>query len=445
MRATVGSEANLYAHKIASSASGGLAKTFISIMIDLQQTLQSLPITSGVYLMKDKDGVIIYVGKAVSLRKRVQSYFRKDTGSYKTDLLVSVINSIDHINTASEAEALILEASLIKKHLPKYNIELKDSKTYPHIQITKEEFPLISVVRLNSQKAKKVKADYYGPYTSPALIREALIIIRKIFHSRSCERLPNKPCLDYHIGLCDAPCAGFISKEDYKRNIHRVTYILEGRKDELLKSLHEDMETFSQAKEYEQAAKVRDQIRAIGALYSSTMDVNYFKEAEQLERAFNLARTPSRIECFDISNIMGQQAVGSMVSFLNGRPDKANYRRFKIKMVEGIDDFKMMAEVVGRRYARLKNERAIYPDLIIVDGGKGQLSAAAAELKALDVVIPIVSLAKREEEVFVPGRRNSIMLSKDSLGLRLLQRIRDEAHRFAVSYHRLLRSKTVFD
>lgn len=413
--------------------------------MDLQQTIQSLPLTSGVYLMKDKDGVIVYVGKAISLRKRVQSYFRKDTGSYKTALLVSVIDSIEHINTASEAEALILEASLVKKHQPKYNIELKDSKMYPHIRVTKENFPLVSVVRMNSAKAKKVSSDFYGPYTSPALIREALIIIRKIFHFRSCETLPGKPCLDYHIGLCDAPCIGQVSPEDYRKNIRRVQYILEGRKDELLKSLHEDMEALARERNYEQAAKARDQIRAIGALYSSTMDVNYFKEAEQLERALNLKRAPSRIECFDISNIMGNQAVGSMVSFLNGRPDKANYRRFKIKMVEGIDDFKMMAEVVRRRYTRLKNEQAIFPDLVIVDGGKGQLSASAEELKKLEVMIPLISLAKREEEVFIPGRRNSIILSKDSLGLRLLQRIRDEAHRFAVSYHRLLRSKKVFD
>ncbi len=413
--------------------------------MNIQQTLQDLPLTSGVYIMKDKDGTIVYVGKAISLRKRVQSYFRKETGSYKTSVLVSVIDSIEHINTSSEAEALILEASLVKKHMPKYNIELKDSKMYPHIQVTKEQFPLISVVRLNSEKAKRVKAEHYGPYTSPALIREALIIIRKIFHFRSCEHLPNKPCLDYHIGLCDAPCIGNISKEEYQRNIRRVTYILEGKKDELLKSLQEDMEQLAREKNYEQAAKVRDQIRAIGALYSSSMDINYFKEAEQLERALNLQRAPSRIECFDISNIMGQQAVGSMVSFLNGKPDKSNYRRFRIKMVEGIDDFKMMAEVVRRRYTRLKNEHAIFPDLIIVDGGKGQLSAAADELKKLEVVIPLISLAKREEEVFMPGRRNSIILSKDSLGLRLLQRVRDEAHRFAVSYHRLLRGKNVFN
>lgn len=412
--------------------------------MNIQQVIQGLPLTSGVYIMKDKDGTIVYVGKAISLRKRVQSYFRKDTGNYKTSYLVPVIASIEHINTSSEAEALILEASLIKQHQPRYNIELKDNKTYPYIQVTKEPFPLISVMRKTSEKAQNVKAEYYGPYTNPALIREALVIIRKIFHSRSCDPMPNKPCLDYHIGLCDAPCIGNISKEEYQRNIRRVTLILEGKKDELLKSLHEDMDQLAREKNYEQAAKVRDQIRAIGALYSSSMDLNYFKEAEQIERALNLPRSPSRIECFDISNIMGQQAVGSMVSFLNGKPDKSNYRRFRIKMVEGIDDFKMMAEVVRRRYTRLKNEHAIFPDLIIVDGGKGQLSAAADELKKLEIVIPLISLAKREEEVFMPGRRNSIILPKDSLGLRLLQRVRDEAHRFAVSYHRLLRGKNVF-
>jgi len=412
--------------------------------MNIPQIIQSLPITSGVYIMKDKDGGVVYVGKAISIRKRVQSYFRKDTGSLKTDLLVEVIAVIEHIDTASEAEALILEASLIKEHMPKYNILLKDGKTYPHIQVTKEKFPLISVVRMTSQKAQDVKADYYGPYTSPALIREALTIIRRIFHSRSCETMPDKPCLDYHIGLCDAPCIGHISEEEYRRNIRHVCLILQGKKQELLKSLHGDMEQFAQQKDFESAAKVRDQIRAIGALYSSNKDVNYFKEAEQLERALNLPKAPARIECFDISNIMGNQSVGSMVSFLNGKPDKNNYRRFKIRQVEGIDDFKMMAEVVRRRYTRLKKEGLIFPDLIIVDGGKGQLSATVDELKKLEIEIPIISLAKREEEVFMPNKRNSVILEKDSLGLRLLQRVRDEAHRFAVQYHRLLRGKKVF-
>ena len=186
---------------------------------------------------------------------------------------------------------------------------------------------------------------------------------------------------------------------------------------------------------------MRDQIRAIGALYSGTQDVNYYKEAEQLERALHLPKQLHRIECFDISNIMGKQSVGSMVSFLNGKPDKSNYRRFRIKEVSGIDDFKMIAEVVRRRYRRLKSEGLAYPDLIVIDGGKGQLSAACEELKNLDVDIPVISLAKQEEEIFLPQKRSAVILPRESLGLRLLQRVRDEAHRFAVSYHRLLRAK----
>ena len=204
------------------------------------------------------------------------------------------------------------------------------------------------------------------------------------------------------------------------------------------------MESLVAAQKFEQAAKVRDQLRAIGALYSGTKDVNYYKEAEQLQRALNLPRLPECIETFDISNIMGQQAVGSMVSFLCGKPDKKNYRRFRIKDVKGIDDFKMIAEVVKRRYRRLRNEGSTYPDLIVIDGGKGQLSAALAELQKLEVSIPIVSLAKREEEVFVPKKRAAIQLSLNSLGLKLLQRMRDEAHRFAIAYHRKLRTKKSF-
>jgi len=184
-----------------------------------------------------------------------------------------------------------------------------------------------------------------------------------------------------------------------------------------------------------------DQIRAIGALYSGTKDINYFKEAEQLQRALNLPKMPERIEAFDISNIMGQQAVGSMVSFFNGKPDKKNYRKFKIKEVKGIDDFMMIAEVVQRRYCRLKEEKAMYPDLILIDGGKGQLSAACARLALLNIQIPIASLAKREEEIYLPGKRNPVVLSRNSLGLQLLQRVRDEAHRFAITYHRKIRSK----
>ncbi len=409
--------------------------------MDIKTRVKGLPTSSGVYLYKDAAGVVIYVGKAVNIRKRVESYFRANTSSLKTDILVGHIVDIDIIQTASEAEALILEASLIKQYLPKYNIELKDGKTYPYIQITKEEFPLVSVIRFSARQKKEINADLYGPYVNPTLIREALQIIRKIFPFRTCEPFADKLCLYYDLGLCQGPCEGKISKEDYQHNIRSIKLILDGRKDDLYRSLHLEMEELSRRKDFEGAARLRDQIRAIGALYSGTGDVNYFKEAEQLQRAIGLERAPVRIECFDISNTMGNQSVGSMVSFLNGKPDKNNYRRFRIKTVKGIDDFLMIAEIVRRRYTRLQKEGLSFPDLIVIDGGKGQLASAIKELKKLNLSLPIISLAKREEEIFMPGKRNSIKLAYDSLGLKLLIRIRDEAHRFGLKYHTLLRAK----
>ncbi len=406
----------------------------------LRAKIAALPLTSGVYLMKDADGAIIYIGKAVSLRRRVQSYFKTRVHNSKTDLLVSHIVDIDHILTQSEAEALILEASLVKKHLPKYNIELKDSKSYPYISITREKYPLISIIRL-SPTLEVGEARLFGPYTDAALIREALSLIRKIFPFRSCAVLPEKPCLYHDIGLCEAPCIEKISVEEYRRTIKHIIRVLEGEKDKLYEELKAEMELLSKNKEFERAVKARDQMRAIGALYSSNADVNYFKEAEQLERALGLPKSPERIECIDISTTMGERAVGSLVSFAQGKPDKSNYRKFRIKEVKGMDDFQMVAEVVRRRYGRLKRESLPYPDLIVIDGGKGQLGAAAAELKKLDVDIPLISLAKREEEVFLPGKRNPVILSRDSLALKLLQRTRDEAHRFAVTYHRKVKEK----
>jgi len=407
--------------------------------MEIKTKIKTIPLTSGVYLMKNAKGKVIYIGKAVSLRKRVQSYFRKNKGAMsKTDLLVAEIDDIDTIDTASEAEALILEASLIKKYGPKFNVELRDDKSYPYIEITGEEFPRITVERPHK---KKKNAKYYGPYVNPRLIREALTIIRKIFHFRTCDPFPNKECLDYHIGLCEAPCIDKISKKDYRKNVRHVCLILEGKRDTLYRNLKKEMEVLAKSQRFEEAAKVRDQLRAIGALYSGTRDINYYKEAEQLQRALSLPRLPERIETFDISNIMGNQAVGSMVSFLNGKPDKNNYRRFRIKEVQGIDDFQMIAEIVKRRYHRLRNEGTAFPDLIVIDGGKGQLSAACSELAILGVEIPIVALAKREEEVYLPKRRNPVKLLLNSLGLKLLQRTRDEAHRFAITYHRKLRGK----
>ncbi len=409
--------------------------------MDIKTEIKLLPTTSGVYLFKDAAGKVIYVGKAINIRKRVGSYFRKTGQSFKTDILVGHIADIDTVQTSSEAEALLLEASLIKQYQPKYNVELKDGKTYPFIQITKDGFPLVSVVRKNARKHNNPDAEFYGPYVNPALIREALQIIRKIFPFRTCVPFADHLCLYYDLGLCQGPCEGKIGKQEYARNIRNIKLILDGKKDDLYRHLREEMEERSRLKDFEGARTVRDQIRAIGALYSGTGDVNYYKEAEQLQRAVGLARAPLRIECFDISNIMGQQPVGSMVSFLNGKPDKNNYRRFRIKTVSGMDDFRMIAEVVRRRYARLQKEKAGFPDLIVIDGGKGQLGAAMGELKKLNLSLAVIALAKREEEIFIPSKRLPIKLAHDSLGLQLLMRLRDEAHRFGLKYHILLRGK----
>jgi len=297
------------------------------------------------------------------------------------------------------------------------------------------------VIRFNARKHECINAELYGPYVNPTLIREALQIIRKIFPFRTCEPFADQLCLYYDLGICQGPCEGKISKEEYHRNIRNIKFILNGKKDDLYRHMRLEMETLSRHRDFEGAARLRDQIRAMGALYSGTGDVNYFKEAEQLQRAIGLERSPVRIECFDISNIMGNQSVGSMVSFLNGKPDKNNYRRFRIKTVRGIDDFQMIAEIVKRRYIRLQKERLSFPDLIVIDGGKGQLGAAMKELKKLNLSLNIISLAKREEEIFIPGKRNSLKLPHDSLGLKLLMRVRDEAHRFGLKYHTLLRSK----
>lgn len=420
--------------------------------MDLKTKVKRLPLTSGVYLMKDKKGKVLYIGKAVCLRKRVQSYFKKSKAAIsKTDLLVSEIENIRCIETTSEAEALILEASLVKQFQPKYNVELRDDKSYPYIAMTDETFPRISVVRLDKKELalkesnpRRAGARYFGPYVNPGLIREALNIIRKIFHFRTCRPFPNKVCLDYHMGLCDAPCERLIDVKAYAKTIRNVCLILEGKKDALYNGLKTEMEVLAKEKNFEEAAKVRDQIRAIGALYSGTKDINYYKEAEQLQRIFNLPRRPERIEAFDISNTMGRQAVGSMVSFLNGKPDKKNYRRFRIREIDTIDDFKMIGEIARRRYQRLKNEEKAFPDLIVIDGGKGQLSSALTQLKQLAIDIPIISIAKQHEEIFLPYRRAPVVLPTRSLGLKLIQRIRDEAHRFAISYHRKLRGKHVF-
>ncbi|MBF0384533.1 MAG: excinuclease ABC subunit UvrC [Candidatus Omnitrophica bacterium] len=409
--------------------------------MSLKETILKIPLVCGVYLMKSKQRQVIYVGKAVNLRRRVQSYFKENHPDPKTGKLAADISYVDFIETSSEAEALILEASLIKKYAPKYNIDLRDDKSFPYIEITGDEFPRIFLSR---PRKKNKTSKYFGPYTEPRLAREALSLIRKIFHFRSCKALPGKVCLDHHLGLCDGPCEGKVSKEEYKMIVKKISLILEGKKDDLYRGLSKEMDKAAQNEDFELAAKARNQMLALGALYSGAKDMNYYKEAEQLKMVLGLKNSPLRIEAFDISNTMGAQSAGSMVSFFNGKPDKSNYRRFRIRETEGIDDYKMISEVVRRRYKRVKEEKGLLPDLIVIDGGKGQLSAAQKELAALELNVPMVSLAKQEEEIYLPNKSRPVKMPPDSLGLQLLQRVRDEAHRFALGYHRKLRSKNVF-
>jgi len=407
--------------------------------MNIKKKLKALPNSPGVYLMKDSRGTIIYIGKASSLKRRVSWYFQKanrgtDT---KTMALVDHIAGLDYITTASEIEALLLEASLIKQHQPKYNIDLKDGKRYPLLKLTKKEkFPRLLIAR----QRKKDGSIYYGRYTNAKLLRQAIDIMRKIFPLRTCRRLPKTPCLNYHIGQCFGPCVGKISQKEYTRIVKDVQLFLEGKKQRLIKDLTARMKKASASRRYEQAARLRDQIRALTSV--SSLPASVSGEAASLQALLNLPKLPMRIEAFDVSNIFGCEAVGSMVSFFNGSPDKQNYKRFKIKTVAGIDDYAMIGEIVKRRYAGLLKEGRPLPDLVIIDGGRGHVSTAKAALNSLGLeTIPTLGIAKKKEHLHILEKKKPIVLKKDSRALQLIQRIRDEAHRFAISYHHILRKK----
>jgi excinuclease ABC subunit C len=542
--------------------------------MDLKTKLQNLPAKPGVYLMKDGSGRIIYVGKAKSLRNRVRAYFH-DSPPYhpKISALISRIADFDILATDSEMEALILEANLVKEYRPRYNVNLKDDKRYPYLKVTDEPFPRVLVVR----RVRKDDAKYFGPYTNVKAMRHTLRILRRIFPVRSCNHaLPSKRrvklCLDYHIKRCLGPCEGKVSQEDYAEIIKDVLLFLSGRNNLLLEQLQEKMSQYSAGEEFERAAYVRDQIKALGSVMEkqkvsdidpvdrdiialarhkkdifvvalqiregiligrqsfhltslegtadseiwSTFLRRYYMHSQvippeiilptqvadqemitswlsskregkvriiapqrgdkfkllemasynarlsldelllqrseakkkvppsvrSLEKDLYLSAPPRRIAAFDISNLGSQDAVGSSVFFRDGRPLKSRYRRFKIKTVAGQDDFAMMAEVVRRYFNRLTEEKREYPDLVLIDGGKGQLSGAVNALHELGIdKQSVVALAKRLDEVFLPNESEALMIPKGSASLKLLQRIRDEAHRFAVEYHRKLRKR----
>ncbi len=546
-------------------------------MAEIEEQLKELPDSPGVYLMKNKSREVIYVGKAKSLRNRVRSYFRKGNHSYKNTILIRHIDDFNYIVTDTEVEAYILEANLIKKYNPKFNIRLKDDKTYPYLKITtQDDFPRIFKTRIVKKDGNK----YFGPYADVDAIYKTIDLLKDIFKLRTCKKEiiagkpESRPCLNFHIDKCSGPCIGEISKEEYRRDIELIADFLAGRQDNLIRLVTEKMEAAAANQEFEKAAFYRDGRKALKEMarqqkvisgdegnrdvmaiatepesdtacaqilivrhgrligqdyillegaadteeeellssfitqyYTQNQDIpeeiltyqrpdnqnklkeflssqkgfkvrlhypekgekkrltdmarrnaeqnlkrslikkryqqeKSAKELSQLQEYLELENKPFHIEGFDISNIQGTDTVASLVVFKHGEPAKDQYRRFKIKTVSGPDDFASMKEVIKRRYSRILDEGRKLPDLILIDGGKGQLNAAVEVLDRLELAhLDIIGLAKREEEVFLPGQSEPVILPANSPGLHLLQRVRDEAHRFAVNYHRKLRSR----
>ncbi len=406
---------------------------------NLREKILSAPDSAGVYLMRDSRGQVLYVGKANSLKKRLFSYLAKDLDD-KTSALMSKVTGLELKLCANEAMALLLEASLIHELKPRYNISLKDDKSFPFVKISSEEFPSISITR----KKNGASGRYLGPYTNAKLLKNALKIIRHSFGYRSCRRLPKQSCIYQRINLCPAPCVGRITPKEYNALIDKIIFVLEGRADQLLRQLDKSMRDKSKAQDFEAAARIRDQIIVLSAMSAAPGRFTRQGELEDLKKRLGLKKIPQRIEGFDISNISGKQSVGSMVSFQNGIADKNNYRRFRIKTFTGINDYKMLAEVVARRYSRLVREKAALPDLLLIDGGRGHLLAASSELRKLNLAIPLASIAKEKENIYSSRKSGVLVFPKDCPGLNLIRRLRDEAHRFALSYHRVLRKKEIF-
>jgi excinuclease ABC subunit C len=393
------------------------------------------------------------VGKAKNLKKRVASYFsNKDLGE-KTRILVSQIAKIKIIEVASEVEAFLLEEKLIKKHTPRYNIKLTDGKRYPSIKITvKDKYPKVLLVR----KQENDNARYFGPYTSTSSLRTVLKMLRRIFPYQAVINHPDKLCLYYHLGLC--PCPTVTKDEHYRKNINHIIDFLDGNKNLIINDLEKERNLASKKEDFEKAGSIQKQIDAVILVTSSFYQPFEYEnnpnlrsdvvasDLEELKRILNSNQISvsdlSRIECYDISNTSGINATGSMVVFTNGEKDSSSYRRFKIKKdyKSKPNDFAMLKEVLERR---LTHPGWLEPSLIIVDGGKGQVSSAKRVLDELSLKIPLIGLAKREETI-IRSDLEEIKLPRDSKGLQLIMRLRDEAHRFAITYHKQLRSKAIF-
>ena len=491
----------------------------------LKEKVSKLPTTPGVYQFFDANGVIIYIGKAKNLKNRVSSYFVKTNQTSKTMVLVRKIRDLKYIVVNTEEDALLLENNLIKKYKPRYNILLKDDKTYPWICITKEAFPRVFTTR----KFIRNGSEYFGPYTSAKYANTLISLIKSLYKLRTCNLSLNKSavysgkykvCLEYHIGNCMGPCVGYVQEEEYMEYIAQIQNILKGNISSVIDFITRKMKEYTVSLQFEKAQEMKEAIEALkthqtkstivstsindidvfsyledekyayvnylrivhGAVNQVLMEgmnyaipqrgekkqllelsernVKFFKMDRERQRGLRrqdskldllntikndlkLPRLPHRMECFDNSNIQGTNPVASCVVFIDGKPAKREYRRFHVKTVIGADDFASMEEILYRRYHRVLEEGGELPDLIVVDGGKGQLSSAVATLRKLDLLerVPIIGLAKQMEEIYYPGDKDPYLLAKTSVALKTLMHIRDEAHRFGITFHRKLREK----
>lgn len=442
----------------------------------IRKKLGTLPHKPGIYLMRDRFSTVIYVGKARDLRKRVSHYFqpsRKLGWDLKFKALTEAIHDFDFHVVRSEPEALLLEGKLIKEFHPRYNISFRDDKRFLLLKVNlNDPIPRFTLTRLKQDDG----ARYYGPFPDSGALRSTLALVRRQYHLRGCRPLTPterdyKHCLYAHLKYCTAPCIGNVSRDEYLGQVKAACDFLEGQCAEMQGQLEGEMKKAAAAQEFERAAQLRDLLADLKSTtkkvsrfervpYSLPLAIDPEQDLAELAKALSLPAPPQRIEGFDISNISGTFKVASLVSFRNGRPDRANYRRFKIKTVEGQNDFASVAEVVRRRYTRVLREKAearsphhapgttasalSLPDLILIDGGKGQLGVACAELAKLGLDhIPTLGLAKEFEEIYRPGAKEPLRLSPESGALKLLQRVRDESHRFANTYNAQLRLRKI--
>ncbi|NLX07593.1 MAG: excinuclease ABC subunit UvrC [Phycisphaerae bacterium] len=430
----------------------------------LKEKIAALPKTPGVYMFKDAEGRVMYIGKANDLRARVASYFQPAADLHSTrgpaiaEMATRVVD-IAHLDCENEVEALLTENRLIKDVQPPYNERLTDGKSFPYIEITTwEDFPRVRITREPHAKSK-----LFGPFVNVSGLRAAMRELQRIFKFCTCtlkfteedlQRRRHRPCLLYSIHHCTAPCAGRIDRQAYREDIQRLIKFLSSKRSVVLRQMRKDMEQASADMKFELAAKLRDQIRALESLdLAGKPDVHIQPEVfftdpkeglERLARILDLDGPPRVIEGFDIATIQGEDSCGSLVCFIDGVPFKDGYKRFRIKTVEGMDDYAMLREVLFRRYRHVAQGEELFPDLVLIDGGLGQLHAAREAIAALDLDPPrIISLAKREEEIYVDRTEQPVKLPRNDPALKILQYVRDEAHRFAQHYHHILRRKKV--